>query len=176
MVKRSGKATLSKGRSSWCVIFRHPVCLGADGRQKLRVRRGLGTSDANQAQGLVDELNAILADESIWTPVGRERASVKYDHRIVAAFFDPMQPEPHDPWAIREEIIALPGGKDSNDGYARAQFVGTTGAGKTTVLRQLIGTDPETERFPSISAAKSVQTGGGLLRGWKRATSDLAGE
>jgi hypothetical protein len=34
--------------------------------------------------------------------------------------------------------------------------VGTTGAGKTTIVRQLLGTDPERERFPSISAAKTT--------------------
>jgi len=36
------------------------------------------------------------------------------------------------------------------------QFVGTTGAGKTTVVRQLLGTDPVNERFPSTSAAKTT--------------------
>jgi len=67
-----------------------------------------------------------------------------------------MLPDTHDGWAIREDVLPLPGGKDANDGYARVQFVGTTGAGKTTVLRQLIGTDPNKERFPSISAAKTT--------------------
>jgi hypothetical protein len=35
-------------------------------------------------------------------------------------------------------------------------LLGTTGAGKTTVVRQLLGTDPETERFPSTSTAKTT--------------------
>ena len=34
--------------------------------------------------------------------------------------------------------------------------MGTTGAGKTTLVRQLIGTDPAKERFPSTSAAKTT--------------------
>lgn len=156
MGKRAGKATLSKGRSSWCMIFRHPVCLSPDGKQKLRVRRGLGTSDEREAQRLVDQLNEVLGDETLWSLAGRERAAAKYDAKVVGAFFDPMQPEAHNGWAIRDEMLPLPGGKEANDGYARAQLVGTTGAGKTTVLRQLIGTDPETERFPSISAAKTT--------------------
>jgi len=105
---------------------------------------------------LVDQLNVILADETMWTPAGRERASTKYDERIVSAFYDSMQPESHDGWAMRDEMIPLPGGEGANDGYARAQLVGTTGAGKTTILRQLIGTDPDDERFPSISAAKTT--------------------
>ena len=39
MAEKVVKATLSKGRSGWCVIFRHPVALAADQKQKLRVRR-----------------------------------------------------------------------------------------------------------------------------------------
>ena len=35
-------------------------------------------------------------------------------------------------------------------------FLGTTGAGKTTLVRQLIGTDPLKERFPSTSTAKTT--------------------
>ncbi|MGW3625997.1 hypothetical protein [Streptomyces sp. NPDC000880] len=34
--------------------------------------------------------------------------------------------------------------------------MGTTGAGKTTAVRQLLGTDPGTERFPSTSTAKTT--------------------
>lgn len=155
MKKRTGRATLSKGRSSWCLIFRHPICLAPDGKQELRVRRGLGTSDKIIAQSLVDELNDILDDKTLWSPAGRERASVKYDPKVVGAFFDPLRSESHDGWAIREEMLPLPGG-DAEDGYARVHLVGTTGAGKTTLLRQLIGTDPDKERFPSTSAAKTT--------------------
>ena len=150
------QATLSKGRQSWCVIFRHPVCIGPDGRQKLRVRRGLGTSDKDQAQSLVDKLNEILSNPTLWNLASREAASQKFEPRIIAAFYDPMLPISYESWAIRDEYLSLPGGKDSSDGYARVLFVGTTGAGKTTIVRQLLGTDPESERFPSISAAKTT--------------------
>lgn len=150
------KATLSKGRQSWCVIFRHPVCLGPDGKQKLRVRRGLGISDKEKAQVLVDQLNQILAKPALWNLSSRDVASQSFDPKIVAAFYDPMLPLTFDPWATRDEVIPIPGGQDTTDGYARVLFVGTTGAGKTTIVRQLLGTDPEQERFPSISAAKTT--------------------
>lgn len=150
------KATLSIGRQSWCVIFRHPVCREPDGKQKLRVRRGLGTSDKDKAQILVDQLNQILAEPSLWNLASRESAAQNFDPKIVAAFYDPMLPSIFNPWSYRDEVIPLPGGQDSSDGYARVLFVGTTGAGKTTIVRQLLGTDPERERFPSISAAKTT--------------------
>lgn len=35
-------------------------------------------------------------------------------------------------------------------------FVGTTGSGKTTLVRQFLGTDPRRERFPSTSTAKTT--------------------
>lgn len=156
MVERNPNATLSKGRKSWCVIFRHPVCLAPDQKQKRRVRRGLGTDDRTKAQALVDQLNQILGNETLWNLSSRERASQMFDKRIVAAFYDPMLPMSHDHWAIREGSIPLPGGKENSDGYKRVLFVGTTGAGKTTIVRQLLGTDPVKDRFPSTSAAKTT--------------------
>lgn len=150
------RASLSKGRSSWCVIFRHPVCLASDGHQKLRVRRGLGTSDESEALVLVNELNEILGNEAMWSLGSRQLAEAKYDRRVVSAFYDHMRPDSYDGWCMREEAIPLPGGKGNREGYARVLFVGTTGAGKTTIVRQILGTDPEHERFPSISAAKTT--------------------
>lgn len=138
------------------MIFRHPVCVGPDGKQRLRVRRGLGTSDEAQAQRLVDQLNEILDDPAMWNIASREQAESKYDAKVVAAFYDHLQPESYDPWALRDEVVPLPGGDEDDDGFARVQFVGTTGAGKTTIVRQLLGTDPERERFPSISAARTT--------------------
>ena len=65
-----------------------------------------------------------------------------------------MVPEEVDFARIRDEAVALP--PSSPDGYRRVLLLGTTGAGKTTVVRQLIGTDPATERFPSTSTAKTT--------------------
>jgi ABC-type cobalamin transport system, ATPase component len=41
--------------------------------------------------------------------------------------------------AQRENILPFP---TPADGYTRVQLLGTTGAGKTTLVRRLIGTDP----------------------------------
>jgi len=155
MSERQKRATLSKGRASWCAIFRHPVVKTPDG-QSLRVRRGLGTKDESEAKELVGQLNEILAEPAYWTLAARKRADQAFDEKIVAAFYDHMEPPQRNHWAEREEVIALPGGKGVEDGYARALFMGTTGAGKTTLVRQLLGTNPSTERFPSTSAAKTT--------------------
>ena len=153
MVHKEFKAALSKGRAGWCVIFRHPLKSGKDGQPGLRVRRGLGTTYKDEAQVFVDQMNQLLTYQSYWNPTERHRAQESFDEKIVAAFYDDLVAEERDPWAIRDEVIPLP---DRGDGYARVLFVGTTGAGKTTIVRQLIGTDPTKERFPSISAAKTT--------------------
>lgn len=153
MAVQQYRASLSKGRESWCLIFRHPARLTADGKPGLRVRRGLGTSDPIEAQRLVDQMNDILARRELWTPAAREATARSFDPRVVAAFYHNLDPTEYNPWALRDSVIPLPG---QEQGYVRVMFAGTTGAGKTTVIRQLIGTDPLRERFPSTSAAKTT--------------------
>lgn len=155
MPEKGFQATLSReqGRSSWCVIFRHPIRRFDDGRPHRRIRRGLGTSDEAAAKQLVDQMNGLLGNQALWTPGARDAASRIYHERIVSAFYDELTPATRDSLGTRERVIPLPG---PQDGYARVLFLGTTGAGKTTVVRQLIGTDPKTERFPSISPAKTT--------------------
>jgi energy-coupling factor transporter ATP-binding protein EcfA2 len=113
----------------------------------------LGTTDREEAQSLVDQMSQLLGDQSYWNPTEQHRAQQNFDRKIVAAFYDDLATEERDSWVIRNDVIPLPG---KDDGYAKVLFVGTTGAGKTTLVRQLIGTDPMTERFPSISAAKTT--------------------
>lgn len=55
--------------------------------------------------------------------------------------------------AVRENYLPLP---TREDGYRQILLLGTTGAGKTTVVRQLLGTDPDNDRFPSTSTAKTT--------------------
>jgi hypothetical protein len=155
MVDQIFKASLSKGqgRDGWCVIFKHPLRSGKNGKAGLRVRRGLGTKVEAEAQELVDQLNKILSDQKLWNPTEKDRAKKEFHPKIVSAFYDNITPEKRDPWAIRNEILPLPG---KDEGYVKALMVGTTGAGKTTVVRQLIGTDPDKERFPSTSSAKTT--------------------
>lgn len=150
-------ATLSRsqGRSAWAVIFRHPVRVDPNtGKNGLRVRQGLGTSDDSEANDLKEQLNQLLCDESYWSLPAKAEAETRFHRRVVEIFFHGMEPEESDFGAIREAIIPLPTSQTSD--YRRALLLGTTGAGKTTLLRQLIGTDPETERFPSTSTAKTT--------------------
>lgn len=53
----------------------------------------------------------------------------------------------------REQLLPGPA---ASTGYRTVLLVGTTGAGKTTLIRQLIGTDPTSEPFPATSTFKTT--------------------
>jgi hypothetical protein len=98
-------------------------------------------------------MNELLGDEAWWTAARYTEASRRFDTRVVDAFYDGLQAGIPDSSVLRENAITMPG---RDDGYARALFVGTTGTGKTSLLRHLIGSDPERDRFPSTSTAKTT--------------------
>lgn len=157
MSRQTYTASLSQtqGRLGYSVIFRHPVRRSeATGKPGLRVRSGLGTRDEAEAERLRDELNVLLGNPNYHDPAARPEAERRFDPRAVSIFFDKMVPEVTDFMALRDAAIALP--ESSLDGYRHVLFLGTTGAGKTTLVRQLIGTEPKTERFPSTSTAKTT--------------------
>ena len=146
----------SKSRSNrpgWSVSFRHPLRHDARGKSGLRIRRGLGTTSDTEADKLVAEMNILLRDRTWWNANKRADAERTFSKAIVDAFYDEIQAGRQDPEGLREELITLP---NADDGYSRVLFVGTTGAGKTSLLRQLIDSDPDVDRFPSTAPAKTT--------------------
>lgn len=144
----------NQGRESWSVIFRHPARLDvATGKTGRRVRRGLGTTDQAEADALVAQLNALLGAPELWEATARQTAASRFDPRVVEIFYDGLEAVEVDFAGIRERHLPLPG---PDNGYRRVLLLGTTGAGKTTIVRQILGTRPTTERFPSTSTAKTT--------------------
>jgi len=151
-MKNNYLATLSPGRKSWCVTFRHPMLIDPKGKQGRRVRYGLGTQIREEADRIVADLNTILANEDLWKPGAREMTArtKNLSPTALECFYDDIQAKPVESWTRRNEIIPI------EEGYTIVMLTGTTGAGKTTLVRQLIGTDPETERFPSTSKSRTT--------------------
>jgi len=133
--------------------FRHPLRKDPRGKQGRKVRRGLGTADDARAQLLVDQMNVLLGDSSWHSIAKRAEAERRFDPIVVRAFYDDIESTPHNSWAIRNEALPLP---TAADGYTQVMMVGTTGAGKTSLLRHLIGSHPERDRFPSTSASRTT--------------------
>ena len=102
---------------------------------------------------MVAQLSEILATPEMWEPSARAWAATLFDERVIDLFYDGMETTQVDFGSLRDAIIPLPSGAD---GYRHVLFIGTTGAGKTTVVRQMLGMDPKTERFPSTSTAKTT--------------------
>jgi hypothetical protein len=143
-------AKLSPGRKKWCVLFRHPKLSDPNGKPR-RVRYGIGTDNPEEAEKILADLNAILANEDFWRPGAKEIASRTYHPTAVACFYDAVEARIVDPWIKREEVIELP-----KQGFSVVQLTGPVGGGKTTLVRQLIGTDPITERFPATSTSRTT--------------------
>lgn len=144
----------SQGRGSWSVIFRHPTRIDpGTGRIGRRVRRGLGTNEDAAADALVGQLNELLRSEEYWDPSAKPAAAERFDELVVDIFFDGLESSRVDPLSLRDDLLPLPA---VSEGYRHAMLIGTTGAGKTTLVRQLLGTDPTKERFPSTSTAKTT--------------------
>ncbi len=145
--------TRTNNRPGWTITFRHPLRKDSQGRPGLKVRRGLGTADESEADSLVAEMNELLSNESWWVATKRQEAFGQFHEPIVKAFYDELVARRPDSWTIRNQTIPLP---SADEGYTRAMLVGTTGAGKTSLLRHLIGSDPDRDRFPSTSTAKTT--------------------
>ena len=154
MTTGSYKAAKTRSkRPGWSVMFNHPRRRDARGKYGLKVRRGLGTRDNDEADRLVEQLNTLLSDQSWWSLDRRTEATQQFDDVIVSAFYDGIEADKVKSRDLRETIISLP---KPDEGYARVMLVGSTGAGKTTLLRQLIGSDPKRDRFPSTSTARTT--------------------
>lgn len=153
MVAYTASKSQTQGRPGWSINFRHPLRRDSRNRLGLKVRRGLGTTSAEEADNLVTQMNQLLSDDTWWSINRRVEALSRFDSRIVDAFYDDVEPALTDSRALREALLPLP---SRDDGYSRMLLVGTTGAGKTSLVRQLIGTDPEEDRFPSTSTAKTT--------------------
>jgi hypothetical protein len=143
----------TKDGTGWVMSFRHPLRKDPRGKQGRKVRRGLSTQDETRAQALIDEMNVLLGDESWHSIAKRSEAERRFAPVIVRAFYDDIEASPSSSWEIRNEALPLP---SSNDGYTQMMLVGTTGAGKTSVLRHLIGSHPERDGFPSTSASRTT--------------------
>src|SRR6267378_4935285 len=154
MTKDSYRANKSRSnRPGWSISFRHPLRNDVRGRPGLKMRRGLGTSDDALAEAMVAEMNAILDDQSWWNAAKRAEAVLRFSKAVVEAFYDEIQAGQEDTEDLRQSHIRLP---NKDEGYSHVLFVGTTGAGKTSLLRLLIGSDPDEDRFPSTAPAKTT--------------------
>ena len=155
MAKQRYTASISrtKGRSALAITFRHPLRKDTRGKSGLKVRRGLSTNDQTKAEGIVNQMNELLATPSFHSISKRQEASLKFSPIVVSAFYDAIEEPVVDSFLQRDKELPLPG---QDEGYSRVLLVGTTGAGKTSLMRHLIGSHPDHDRFPSTATARTT--------------------
>lgn len=140
------------GRTSWFVEFRHPLKFDKGNKPGRKVRKGLGDCSEEQAKSLVDQLNELLKDESLWSEDAKSVVKSRFNARVIEIFYDNLEFQPTMHREIREQYIPFP----AKDSSRRVLLLGRTGAGKTTLLRQLIGSDNKLDRFPSTSTNRTT--------------------
>jgi len=143
------------GRRSFIVDFRHPLRPDPSnqGKPGRKVRKGLGTDDRSVAEELVEQLNRLLADSTFHSPAARAKAATLFDPRAVEIFYDGVGSKRQGHRALRDEHLPFP---PRSEGYPRILLLGVPGAGKTTLVRQLIGSHPDRDRFPSTSVNRTT--------------------
>ncbi|MCE9659938.1 MAG: hypothetical protein K8R60_15360 [Burkholderiales bacterium] len=146
-------AKQNPGRQSWLVEFRHPLRMDSADKPGKKTRKGLGTTDPERAQRLAGQLNRLLANEALWSLGARGEAEKLYDPEVIEIFYSEIEPRTPDARPLRDKLLPLP---NREDGYAKVVMLGVPGAGKTTLVRQLIGTHPKREAFPSTSLNRTT--------------------
>src|SRR5260370_33760330 len=102
--------TASKARSNrpgWSISFRHPLRNDARGRPGLKMRRGLGTAEGGEAEKMVGEMNALLADPGWSNAAKRQEARVRFSKAGVDAVYDEMQAGVEDTKRLRGCVVRL---------------------------------------------------------------------
>ena len=134
------------------MAFRHPLRKDARGKQGLKMQRGLNTADEARAQALADEMTELLQDSSWHSIAKRAEAERRFDPLVVRAFYDEIETTPFNSWEVRQSALPLP---TAEEGYTQVMLVGPTGAGKSSLLRHLIGLHPRDD-FPATSASRTT--------------------
>ena len=139
-----------KGKKGYTTNFRHPIIMDKSGKYGLKVHRGLGTQEENEAKELVDSLNELMTNDYWWDLSKRTEAYSRYSPIIVDAFYDPMERNNLEETELLNKI-KVPG---KDDGYTRTCIIGPSGAGKTSLLRLLCGTIKE--KYPTTSTGRTT--------------------
>jgi hypothetical protein len=143
-------AKQNPGRKGWLVEYRNPM---GTNRQGKKTRKGLGTDNRERALLLASQLSDLLANESLWSLGARADAAKLYEPEVVEIFYSDLEPRTSDARPLRDKLLRFP---SREDGYAKVALLGVPGAGKTTLVRQFIGTHPKTEAFPSTSLNRTT--------------------
>lgn len=134
---------IPSGRNAYVIGFRHPVVKDAAGNGK-KIQRGAGTSDELEVKRIAADLQELISEQKWHNKSMKGEAEGRFDQIAVDAFFDYMNSDVEDNLAL--DAIPL---KTLADGYPTQAIIGQSGAGKTSLVRKLLGTSKD--YFPTTS-------------------------
>ena len=132
------------GRNAYVLSFRHPVVKDPNGNGK-KIQRGAGTDNEKDARLLAEQLEELLNNEHWHLKAMRDEALGKFNRVAVDAFYDSM-PDVIECNKALDKIMV------PND--LNIALIGMSGAGKTSLLRRLMGTTKEL--FPTTSTNRTT--------------------
>jgi hypothetical protein len=162
--KYTARAYQNPGRKGYVISFRHPM-KAENGRPGKKVCKGLGTEEKVVAERLEAEMNSLLARAELHSQAGRTEAARAFSEMVVDIFYGDLDPSPLGHRLLRDELMPLP---TRPAGYNSTLLIGITGAAKSTLLRRLLGTHPERDRFPSTSVNRTTTCEIEAVTGWDK--------
>lgn len=131
--------------------FRHPIVLDSIGNQGKKIKKGLG-NDQELAKKIVEELNWLLSNYQIaTTEISRSKG---FEEKTIDCFFGPILKKQIKSKSdlLDSKIISHIGSKE----HVTIAAIGPTGSGKTSLIRNLIGTNPSNISFPAVSSNRTT--------------------
>lgn len=146
-------ALLPGTMTAWSVSYSYPSSRGEEASSSGTLLRSL-VDDRAEAEQIVADLETLLQTADQWNASRYQEALAQFHPRAVTLFFtgDPsLAPSEPEPWDLREGLLPFP---EEQEDYRRLLLVGTTGAGKTSLLRQCLGlTHPD---FPATDTSRTT--------------------
>lgn len=147
----TARLVTNPGRPGFLVEYRHPGVPDRQGYGK-KVTRGLNTRDEAEANAILVDLNAILADKNLHELAARKLARARFCSKAVEVFYGVYEKDRTEASRL-ERVVPL---AQTANSVPVVALLGNTSVGKTTLLRHLMGTDLTSERFPATSGNRTT--------------------
>lgn len=148
MQRKSVRCAKPIGKESYTVNFRHPVVKDKSGKTGLKIHRGLGTRDYEEAERLADMLEELISNDR-WHNVSLRKDALKegFPEVVVSAFYDPMKGRVIDNEIVLKKIAV----SKEEEKYSRVLMLSSNGINGTSLLQWVYneyGKAEETEKIP----------------------------